>query len=613
MFKDRKHLLFIIVLGLGVTSQVAQAQRATNEVHGPFSTYRAKQIAAPRFSNSDRIAQLLKEGEFNLSLRDAIELALENNLDVAIARYNLDIADTDILRAKAGAVLKGVATGPLQGTPGGQSALISQPTTGLGVGGTTTGAGGAGSGESGLVQSAAGASPPVPSYDPSISGNFMLNHATYPVSSSLFYGVSDLKQNTTAADISFNQAFSSGTSVSFDFNNSRLTSNSLFLNYNPQVGSDYRISFRQHLLHGLSPASNRRFMRIAANNKEISDVALRNQVIATVTQVENLYWDLVSATDEVRVRQRSLELANLTLTQNEARVAAGDLAPIEITRAQAEVAARRQELISARTNLEKQQLLMKNAILRDVLDRSISDAVIVPTDKLRIPDTEPVIPVQDLINDAIMRRPELVQARIDLTNRDITKRAARHALLPTVDLVGWYGGSGLAGDPITNTTSALTKSGLSDALSRSFGNDYPDYAIGVSLTIPLRNRAARADQERSEIEYRQAEMRIQQLRNLVATEVRNANFAVQQSRQQIEAAQKGQSLAAAAYDAEQKRFSVGTSTSFQLFQSQRDLIAAEAAVVAALSVYKKSAVELDRVTAMTLERNGIDIEKAGSR
>ncbi|MCI0354014.1 MAG: TolC family protein, partial [Acidobacteria bacterium] len=334
------------------------------------------------------------------------------------------------------------------------------------------------------------------------------------------------------------------------------------------------------------------------------------------------------------MRERSRALAEKTLSDNRKQVEIGTLAPIEIVRAESEVATRNQELIVAQTNLQLQQLLIKNAITRDLRDPRLAAATVIPSDAMQLPEQEPVVPVQDLLRDAYQHRPELSQARIDLTNRDINQKAARNALLPSVDLVAWYGAAGLAGEQNAIATclnaandsdgcdaadvaarrslpaGSIPRTGFPNAFRNLFDNSNPDYAVGFNLNIPLRNRAAQADQVRSELEYRQAQLRLRQLENQVGIEVRNAQFALQQNRARVDAAAKGRQLAQESLDAEQKKYALGASTNFQVLQAQRDLTLAESNLVAARSAYEKSRVELDRVTGLTLSRNRISMDDA---
>jgi len=581
--------------------------------------YLAHQVPAPSFGNTARIEDLLKDGKLRLSMGDAVALALENNLDLAIARFNLSIADTDVLRAKSGQSVRGVATGLVQGTPGGGIGGFGTGAPGAGAGGTSGGAGGAGTGASGLVQSTLGIGTPIDNFDPQVTGSMNIDHATFPESSRILYGVPSLQQNVGIANFNYSQGFGWGTLMSLNFNNDRVTTNSAFSILSPEVDSSFRLTLRQHLLAGFGLAPNMRFIRIAHNNREISDVAFRSQVIATVSQIQNIYWDLVNAYEDVKVKERSLELAEKTLSDDREQVKIGAIAPMEVMKAESQEASANQDLLLSQNELQLQELLIKNAVTRDLSDPVLASASVIPTDTMSMPEKEPVIPLQDLIADAQAHRPELAEARIDLTNRDLTRKTAANALKPTLDLVAWYGTYGLAGvqtvapqyqgPPITPP---LTPSGYSNAFSDLFKNNSPDYAVGLSLTIPIRNRAAQADQIRSQLEYRQAQLHLQQLQNQIGIEVRNAQFALLQNRSRVDAARKARDLAQQTFDIEQKKKDLGASTSNLVLQTQRDLAQAESNFVAAMSTYEKSRVELDRATGLTLTHTGIEIQDAES-
>jgi outer membrane protein len=592
----------------------ADFSRAPSQFPNFIAPYQGRTVPEPSFANSSRAEGAVQNGKLMLSLSDAIALALENNLDLAIARYNLDIADTDILRTKAGATARGVASGLVQGTPGGGIGGFGSGAPGAGAGGTSGGAGGAGTGAGGLVQSTIGTGAPVESFDPTVVSTAQIQHSAEPLSNLVTTGTPLFQQNTGTVNINYSQAFATGTSIQVAFDNSRQTSNSLFSTLVPVLNSAFQVTLRQRLLSGSGLGPNLRFIRIARNNREISDIAFRNQVIATVTQIQNIYWDLVNAFEDVSVKQRSLALAQKTLEDNRKQVELQAIAPIEVVRAESEVDTRNQELIVAQTNLQLQQLLMKNAISRDLGESELARAEVVPTDKMLVPATEPAVPVQDLVAEALAHRPELAQARIDLTNREITRKAARNALLPTVDLIGSYGGTGQGGSPnpllATPPEQPIPVSGFTDVFGRALNGSAPNYTVGVSMTLPLRNRAAHADQVRSELEFRQAQLRLKQLQNQIRIEVQNAQFAVQQNRARVNSARKARDLALRTFDIEQKKLGLGASTSLQVLQVGRDLAIAESNLVTATTSYEKSRVELDRVIGATLENNRISISDA---
>jgi outer membrane protein len=601
--------------------------KAVGHWPNPIGPYKPRDVPQPSFVNTPRMEQLFKEGKIMLSLSDAIALALENNLDLAIARYNLPIADTDVLRSKAGAQIRGVATGVVQGTPGGGGIGGGTGASGGSAGGTSTGAGGVGAGTSGLVTSTTGAGPAVEALDPAFTTTLQLEQAKFPQSNTIVSGVNSLNQNTGTANFALTKGFLTGTDLTVSFSNNRQTTNSVRSTLNPLLNSSFRATVRQHLLQGFGIGNNDRLIRIARNNREISDIAFRLQIISTVSQIQNIYWDLVNAYEDVKAKERAVALAQKTLSDNRKQVEIGTLAPIEIVRAESDEAAREQDLIISQTNLQLQQLFTKNALSRNLTDPVLAAAPVIPTDTMAIPEQEPVVPIQDMINDALSHRAELAQSRIDLTNRTITIKGTKNGLLPQVDLFAFYGSSGLGGPqnalltcgnpaapaaPNCIPAGSFVATGYGDAFSNLFNSSAPDKGVGFSVTVPIFNRSAQADQVRSELEYRQSQMRLQQLQNQIQIEVRNAQYAVQQNRARVDAAIKGREFATQSLDAEQKKYALGASTNFNVLQTQRDLAAAEGNLVAAMSAYEKSRVELDRVTGRTLERMGIRIDDAES-
>ncbi len=612
-------ILAWLLIGMTATASAqtnASVSFDMTKSHNPFSAYSPSEVPEPQLTNSPLLSQLIRDGKLYLSLKDAIRLALENNLDLAIARYNLPIANTDILRTKAGGVFRGVNAGVVQGTPGGGVGGFGAGAPGAGAGGTTSGAGGAGAGASGLVQSTLGAGTPVASYDPAIIGSVGAEHQTTPLANQQIYGVPLLQLNTGQANFGVAQAFPTGSSISFEFNNNRQTTNSPFFNLSPVLNSMYRFSFQQQLLAGFGFGPNLRYLRIANNDKKISDIAFKDQVIATVTQIENIYWDLVNAYEQAQVNEKSLAFAQQSLDNANKQLQLQSIPAMDVMRAEAEVSKRDQDLTVARTSLQLQELLMKNALTKSLDDPTLEAMPVIPTDRLQSTAASPKESVQDLTAQALRDRPELNETDVDLANRQISRKAARNALLPSLALVAFYGGSGLAGplNPIYNVpglpNSSTVPTDFSGALQNAFNNTAPDYYVGLNLNIPIRNRVAKADQYRSELEYRQAELRREQLRKQIRIEVRNAQYTLQQTAARVEAARKARDLAQRTFGIMQKEQTLGAGSTYQTMTAQRDLSVAELDLATAMTVYEKAKVELDRATGSTLEHNGIEIRDA---
>jgi outer membrane protein len=590
--------------------------------------YRAQEVAQPNLGNSPRIDALMRDGKIYLSIDDAVALALENNLDIDIARYNLNIADTDYLRAKSGANILGVNAGIVQNTPGGGVGGLGG-TVGSGTGGTTVAPSGVGTGTNGLVSSTLGIGSNITSFDPVVTSTLQLDKNNSESTS--VDSVPILSQNTYTADFAYTQGFQWGTTLNAGFNNAHLATNSPVSLLSPAVSSNFQVRVTQNLLQGFGSLPNTRFIRIAKNNREISDVAFRLQIITTVDQIEDMYWDLVYAYENVRVQQEALTYSQKALDDSKKQAQVGTVPPIQVVSAQSTVSTNEQNLILAQNNLELEKLLMKNAVSRSIEDPVLAEADVIPTSAMQIPQQEAVVPMQDLINQALEHRAELVESRIDLNSRDLSGKAVRNALLPTLDAFAYYSGSGLGGNvnpavlpPTCNPAVSGCFSGSSapppfsnggpvgygSTLNQLFNSTAPDKGVGVTLTIPLRNREAQANQVRAELEYRQAQVRLHQLENQVRIEVRNAQFDVKQNRAAVQAAQYAVDFARQTLDADQQKLKVGLTTTTAILQDASVLTTNESNLVSAKAAYEKSRIELDRATGLLLDHTGINVADA---
>jgi outer membrane protein TolC len=591
--------------------------------------YQAQEVAQPDLGNSPRIDALMRDGKIYLSIDDAVALTLENNLDLDIARYNLNIADTDYLRAKSGANILGVNAGIVQNTPGGGVGGLGG-TVGSGTGGTTVAASGIGTGTNGLVSSTLGIGSTITSFDPVITSTLQLDKNDSE-STSVLSPIPIVGQNTYTANFAYTQGFQWGTALSVGFNNTHLTTNSPTSLLTPELGSNFQFKITQNLLQGFGSLPNLRFVRIAKNNREISDVAFRLQVITTVDQIENMYWDLVYAYENVRVQHEALTYAQKALDDSKQQAQVGTAPPIQVVSAQSTVSTDEQNLILAENNLQLQQLLMKNALSRSIEDPVLAEADVIPTSTMQLPEQEPVTPTQDLINQALDHRAELVESRIDLNSRDLSSKAVRNALLPTLDAFAYYGGSGVGGNvnpavlpPTCNPAISNCFSGPSapppfanggpvsygGTLNQLVNSTAPDKGVGLTLNIPLRNREAQANQVRAELEYRQAQVRLHQLENQVRIEVRNAQFDVRQNRASVQAAQYAVDFARQTLDADQQKLKVGLTTTTAILQDASVLTTSESNLVSAKAAYEKSCIELDRATGLLLDHSNIDVAEA---
>ena len=587
--------------------------------------YQPQEVAQPDLGNSPRIGSLMRDGKVYLSIDDAVALALENNLDIDIARYNLNIADTDYLRAKSGASILGVNAGIVQNTPGGGVGGLGG-TVGSGTGGTTVAPSGVGTGTNGLVSSTLGIGSTITSFDPIITSTLQLDKNDTESVSSLA-PVPILAQNTYTADFAYTQGFQWGTALSVGFNNNHVTTNSPTSLLTPDLASNFQFRITQNLLQGFGSLPNLRFIRIAKNNREISDVAFRLQIITTVDQIEDIYWDLVYAYENVRVQEEALTYAQKALTDTKQQAQVGTAPPIQVVSAQSTVSTDEQNLILAQNNLELEKLLVKNALSRSIEDPVLAEADVIPTSTMQVPQEEAVVPIQELINEALAHRAELVESRIDLNSRDLSSKAVRNAMLPTLDAFAYYGGSGVGGNVALPACPAGTASptcfttlpppfqttntvGYGGTLKQLVNSTAPDKGIGLTLSIPLRNREAQANQVRAELEYRQAQVRLHQLENQVRIEVRNAQFDVKQNRASVQAAQYAVDFARQTLDADQQKLKVGLTTTTAILQDASVLTTSESNLVSAKAAYEKSRVELDRATGLLLDHSGIEVADA---
>ena len=431
----------------------------------PISWYRGTAVAPPSLANSPRLDALVRDGKLYLSLQNAIDLALENNLDLVIARYNIPIAQMDILRTSAGGSVRGVNTGVVSGTPGGTGvAGAFAGGGGGGAGGTTGGAGGAGAGASGLVTSTLGTGTSVSTYDPFIQAQTYVDHLTQLLPNQTLYSVPVIHENSVVGNFSYQQAFPTGGGLQVVWNNERQTYNSPNQTINPQLTSYVQVFLQQQLLAGFGLGPNLRYLRIAKTNQKVSDIAFKAQVIATVTQICDLYWDLVSAYDDEQVQERSVAFATETLDTSRKQLALQAIPEMDVLKAEGELANRQQDLTVARTNLELQELYMKNAITRSLDNPVLQEMPVVPTDAIASQAATSSEPLQEMIADALKNRVELLESSLVLQNSELSRKTARNAMLPSLSMYGFYAGTGFGG-----TTSAANSSGVPERFWRNRG------------------------------------------------------------------------------------------------------------------------------------------------
>lgn len=586
----------------------------------PLKPFTRTSVDLPRLGNTPRLNSLLRDGKIYLSLSDAVMLALENNFDIAIARINLDIADTDILRASSGSGLRGVSTGLVTGTQGGSGTTVMG---GGGPGGTSGGVGGSGAGANGLVLSTGGGGPQPENLDPTLTSSLEYE-ATTNLSTSAFTGSAPIKSTTSTFNFGYTQGFLTGTQLGVTFNNSRGTNTNPFNTYSPLINTSFRATATQHLLQGFGTGINGRFIVQAKNDRRITDSAFREQLLYTVNQVENIYWGLVSAYEDEQAKERALAQSTQLTSDNRKQLSIGTLAPLDVVNSDSAVATDKQALVASQSNLTYQQLIMKQAISRNLEGTALTNAPVIPTDRValdRLPEED--MAVDDLVQQAYVNNPQIEQATLNMKNNELTMKAEKNGLLPTVDAYAFYGANTLSGSQSSSLNcTALGAFGSSGcpyptvgygtAVGNLFNGTAPDKGVGLSVTIPLRDRVAQADQARSQMEYRQVQMRLQQLYTQVRIQVINGQYALTNDRAQVTAAQAGRDYSAQSLDAEQKKFKLGASTSALVLQQQRNMATAENTLISATAAYAKDRAGLLQLLSKTLDRYGISITDAAS-
>lgn len=574
--------------------------------HKIFSAYRPSGVPALDLNNSPRLQSLIREGKLYISLHDAIALAIENNLDLASFRYNFPIAQTDIQRTKAGSAANGVNTGISQSTQGGFSGSS-------GGGGGASGSGFS-AGAGGIVTSTLGAGTSVASFDPYLTFKGFVDHTVVQETNQFLVGTSVLKTNTIQGEANFSQSFPMGTNISAQYLGERTTSNSPYNAINPDLYSNFTIAVTQNLLAGFGLSTNERYIRIAKRNAQITDFAFKAQVIATVTQVENIYWDLVNAYEDEQVKEHSLSFAQETLQMDQKQLNLNAIPAMQVMTDESSVATSEGDLTVARATLRLNELLIKNALTK-VDDPSIDEMPVIPLDLKGADDPNISKSIDGLIADAEKNRPEVA---IYQMQADVQKQALKDInseLLPTLSAYGYYSGAGTAGPAnpycsLGQECATNLPTGFPGMFQNIFNYSSPEYQVGMNLSINLRNRQAKADQFRAVLQYRQSQISSEQQQKNIRFDVRNSQFALQQAQARVEASQKARDLAQRTFEITQEERKLGAKSSYDTLVAQHQLAIAESALFAAQNLYEKAKVDIERATGATLEQTGVSIDDA---
>jgi outer membrane protein TolC len=590
--------------------------RAPKAFPNLIAPYTGGDIASSPLTNSPKIEQLIHDGKLELSLQDAIELALQNSMDIEVARYNVWFADTDLLRTAAGGVGRGTSGASFPFSQANLNSVNLDPT---------------------FTSTISIDSQLVPVNNPFLSGTGLTTTS-----------VAGLPVHTNTYDFGVSQGFTTGTTASIAWNNTRSSSGSTFNSFNPSVQSALYLNVQQQLLNGFGTFVNRRNIVIAKNNRKIADLAFSQQVITTVTSAITAYYELAYARANVNVQQQAVTVAEKLYNDNKKQLEIGTMAPLDVTRAESELATDRQNLIVAQTAQLQQQQALRNAISKDPMAPNLVNVEIIPTDKPTPPAVVEAASFEDAVREAFGKRPDLLEAQINLTNAGIDAKANKKALLPTATLTARYGSQGLAGNSSITTTTAIAGSqivgangqailvdsngnavpifepatsttvtgtrtgGLGDAQSQIFHNQFPDYYVGLNVNIPIRNRVAQADYQHAVLTQRQTEAQLQGLKNAAILDVRNTYIALVQDRARVEAAGKARELQQQTFEAEQKKYQLGASTVYNVILTQRDFITAQGTELRAMADLVEAKANYERALGRTLEVNNVTIADARS-
>jgi outer membrane protein len=590
-------------------------QKAPKPFPTLFAPYRPIQIPEFNTNNKPRVEQLIHDGKLEITLQDAVELALENNMDIAVARYQPWLADTDVLATKGG--------GQAQGTNGAEVFFST-------------------------------ANVPFLALDPSLTGTLAFANVSTPINNPFISGtgtesnqLTGLISHSAQYNWTYTQGFTSGTSVTAAWDNTRSSSSAANL-FNPSVSSSLTITFQQQLLNGFGFEQNRRNIIIAKNNRKLADYQFMQQAITTVTNAINAYWELVYARENVKVQEQAVTVSSKLYGDNRKQLEIGTMAPLDVTRAESELATDRQNLIQAQTVQLTDEQTLKNAIVRDPLAPTLANVEIIPLDHPNPPEAVEAATFEEAVKEAFAKRPDLQVQAINVTNAGIDAKANQQSLKPTATLFAQYQSQGLAGNspiitgattsagtPIvgvdgtpvtvldtngvpvqifeptsTSITNGLSKQGFGTAQSQIFHNDFPTYIVGLDLTLPIRNRVAQAGYQRASLNQRLLEAQLQQLKNSAVLDVRNAFIALTQDRGQVQAASKARELQQQTFDAEQKKYQLGASTVYNVILTQRDLINAQGNELRALANLVEAKANYERAVGRTLDVNRVTIADA---
>ncbi|HEY6341088.1 MAG TPA: TolC family protein [Bryobacteraceae bacterium] len=564
--------------------------------------YQARTVPAVKLENSPRLDSLIRAGNLYLTEADVVALAIENNLDIEVQRYGPLLASEVLKRAQGGGALRSVGLGVAAGP---QSVSLQGVT--VNATGAPLSAGNGVSSGGGIVTQLG---PTIPTLDPSLLLFTNFQHATSPQSNTFLVGTTTLVQSTQTYEAVYSQSWDFGLTAQWTYVTNHIKFNSANYVLNPYTSGDLDLQITQNLLNGFGRAVNTRNIRVQKNNEKVTDLQFEQQVITTVSAVLNLYWDLVAFRQDLQARQRELETAQQLLADNRRQVELGALAEIEITRAEAQVYSSQQDLLVSQTNILQQETVLKNALVRGgVAAAGLSAVHVIPLDRITLPEKEENTPLEQLVNGALERRTEVAQDRIDIESNKMNLVGIKNSLRPTLQAFAELTNNALSGASAA-AAAGYFNGGYGNFLEQILRRNFPNYSAGLSLNIPLRNRAAQSDYVTSQLELRQNELNLQKTENQIAVDVQNALIGVQQARARYDAALHARQLQEETANSDQRKYELGASTPYQVMQDQRDLANAVSTEVQALANYTHARISFDQALGRTMEVNDITIGEA---
>ena len=569
--------------------------------------YRSQTVPAVRLNNSGRLHTLLRAGKLYLTVPDAIALAIENNLGLESDRYGPLLAQSALERAQAG--------GPIRGVPS-ASAQVSSVNAGVGVAGSTASAGlgsggGGSSGGSGGNASIQQVGAITPNLDPVLQSSTTQAHLTQPQTNTKLSQTNSLVESARTTNTTLQMGLLTGGIVQYRNYEQSFKENAPSDNLNPVSAPHMDLAFQHSLLRGFGVKLNDRGIRIAKLNTGGSLEQFRSQLLDLVANVLNSYWDLVSAADEWKARQRSEENAQRFYQDTQKEIAAGAIPRVELSRAAAEVATRRQDLVVAQANLRQRESALKDFLVRTP-DAAVEAAQIVTLDSIQIPDTDDLPPLRQLVALAMAKRPDVAVSKLRDQTAEMSLAGTENPLLPSMTVTGQTYNRGVAGTPQASsgsTPNPYFEGGYGTALGQVFRHNFPNYYGSVSISASLGNRIAQGDYGIDQLQYRQSQITGQRDTNNIVVDISARMSALRQARARHSAAVDTRTLQEQLLAADREKFSSGIATFNDIINDQRALVAAQISEVNALAAYAHARVSLDQTLGETLERNQVSLDE----